>query len=369
MLGPKEPCIFCHERKCFRHQSGCDRCNKFCWICSSTKADENCGRCQRAAKKLLASGVASTSSTKYLRLSAIVNSTEALTCKDADKLLKNSGLNEKLIKNAAGGGAAGTAAYKRVAVAWASRLEREAQKGGDVRKLFATYKARGATSQSQRPGPPPPMSVPVAAQAVADLGEKRLVEPFSRDAPAVALAAVNELFLEASNGVTDPLVVAGLNRSKDYVQAEIVSKVRNPHTHRHGWKQSNVEWLEGFARREAKKAIKQVLGHSRAAVEERRAKEPPKKKRTRAKLVKSAAKVKKAKADRTYKNPRTGDTKNHFNGDRSRRDKARRLKLAFNKVEKYGPDACRPDEVRKHAEHKAHLEACAARYAARKGKK
>ena len=38
--------------------------------------------------------------------------------------------------------------------------------------------------------------------------------------------------------------------------------------------QKKIEALEAFARREAEKAIKRVLGRSRAAVEARRAKEP-----------------------------------------------------------------------------------------------
>ena len=274
MLGAKELCIFCHERKCLRHQPGCDRCNAFCWICRSTKADENCGRCQRAARKLLASTEKS-SKAKHLRLSAIVDGAESITRANANKLLKPSGVSEALISSAAGGGEAGTAAVKYAAVAFASFLHQKSEAGEDIQR----YYVRASTSRLEsRRKKPPVMPTPAAHEAVAQVGERRLVEPFNRDKPAVALAVVGELFLEASNGVTDPLVVADLNRAKEYVQSEVVRKVRNPRTHKHGWRKSAIEALEKSARADAEKAIKRVLGRSRAAVEERRAKEPPKKK-------------------------------------------------------------------------------------------
>ena len=123
------------------------------------------------------------------------------------------------------------------------------------------------------------MSAPVAAQAIADLGEGRLVEPFNRDKPAVALAVAAELFEAASKGEKDALVVAELSSANHRVNAFIVQQARRSTTHKHGWSQSKIEALENFARDEAKKAIKHVRARSRAAVEERRAKEPPKKKR------------------------------------------------------------------------------------------
>ena len=95
--------------------------------------------------------------------------------------------------------------------------------------------------------------------------------------------------------------------------------------------------------------------------------------RTRARLAKSAAKVKKAKADGTYKQRTTGDTKNHFTRVTKQCNRAYRVKLAYNKVERLGPGACRPHEVEKHAAYKARLEvskaATKAWNAARKAKK
>ena len=112
LLGPRQPCIICREPKCFRYQPSCDRCSSFCWMCHSTKADENCGRCQRATKKLLASTPTS-STNKHLRLSAIVKGTAGITSGEAGKLLSHSDLSERIIRDAAGRGAAGTAAPPR----------------------------------------------------------------------------------------------------------------------------------------------------------------------------------------------------------------------------------------------------------------
>ena len=165
------------------------------------------------------------------------------------------------------------------------------------------------------------------------------------------------------------MVLAGLSKALEVVNELIVERVRNERTHYHGWSASRIEALEGFARSEAKKAIRRVRASSRAAVAARQAKEPSKKRRTRERLDKSRAKGKKAKADGTYKNPRTGDTKNHFKYKTTVRDRGYRVKLAYNKVERYGPGACTDLEVERHAEHKKSLERIAASYAARKGKK
>ena len=323
LLGPRQPCIICREPKCFRYQPSCDRCSSFCWMCHSTKADENCGRCQRATKKLLASTPTS-STNKHLRLSAIVKGTAGITSGEAGKLLSHSDLSERIIRDAAGRGAAGTAAVKRAAVAFASSVHQKSEAGEDIER----YCVRPPKPQSKkRHGTK--MPTPAAHEAVAQVGEKRLVEPFNRDAPMVALAIVSELFLAASNGVTDPLVVADLNRAKDYVQADIVSKARNPHTHRHGWRTSRIEALERFARREAEKAIKRVLARSPAAVAARQAKERPKKKRARARQRASDAKIKTAKAKGTYKSRTSGDTKIHWKRAATHRDRKRRLKSAY----------------------------------------
>ena len=350
LLGPRQPCIICREPKCFRYQPSCDRCSSFCWMCHSTKADENCGRCQRATKKLLASTPTS-STNKHLRLSAIVKGTAGITSGEAGKLLSHSDLSERIIRDAAGRGAAGTAAVKRAAVAFASSVHQKSEAGEDIER----YCVRPPKPQSKkRHGTK--MPTPAAHEAVAQVGEKRLVEPFNRDAPMVALAIVSELFLAASNGVTDPLVVADLNRAKDYVQADIVSKARNPHTHRHGWRTSRIEALERFARREAEKAIKRVLARSPAAVAARQAKERPKKKRAREAKAAAKAKTKVAKKDGTYKNPRTGDTKKYFKQCKKHCNRMRYVRKAYNKVERYGPDACTDLEVERHAEHAAELE-------------
>ena len=371
MLGAVQPCIICREPRCLREQLACDRCNAFCWICCTTKADENCGRCQRAARKLLASTEKS-SKAKHLRLSAIVDGAESLTRDNAKKLLKPSGVSVALIFSAAGGGEAGASAYKRAALTFASMMQRVSQDGGDVKTLFASKKlgrkTRDSRSRKARRGGRS-MSAPVAAQAIADLGEGRLVEPFNRDKPAVALAVAAELFETASKGEKDALVVAELSSANHRVNAFIVQQARRSTTHKHGWSQSKIEALENFARDEAKKAIKHVRARSRAAVEERRAKEPPKKKRARAALAASKATTKVAKAKGTYKNPRTGDTKKHFKRQDTGRDRQYRARLAFNKVERHGAAACSPLEIERHAAHKKHLEACEARRAARKAKK
>ena len=165
------------------------------------------------------------------------------------------------------------------------------------------------------------------------------------------------------------MVLAGLSKALEVVNELIVERVRNERTHYHGWSASRIEALEGFARSEAKKAIRRVRASSRAAVAARQAKEPSKKRRTRERLDKSRAKGKKAKADGTYKNPRTGDTKKYFKQCKKHCNLSRYKRAAYNKVERYGPDACTDLEVERHAEHKKHLEACAARDAARKSKK
>ena len=133
----------------------------------------------------------------------------------------------------------------------------------------------------------------------------------------------------------------------------------------------SLEALERFARREAEKAIKRVLARSPAAVAARQAKERPKKKRARARQRASDAKIKTAKAKGTYKSRTSGDTKIHWKRAATHRDRKRRLKSAYNKVEKYGPGACTPDDIKKHAKHKKILEKTLATYhAARKeGKK
>ena len=56
LLGPRQPCIICREPTCLREQLACDKCNKFCWICSSTKADENCDRWALAGRRRRAPG-------------------------------------------------------------------------------------------------------------------------------------------------------------------------------------------------------------------------------------------------------------------------------------------------------------------------
>ena len=191
------------------------------------------------------------------------------------------------------------------------------------------------------------------------------------DVPADCLAIAAELVSEASREVSDPLVMADLSSTLERVYGKIVQKVRNSHTHSHGWKRSSIEALEAFARDEAKKAIRMVLARSRAAVEARRAKERPKKKRARARQRASDAKIKTAKAKGTYKSRTSGDTKIHWKRAATHRDRKRRLKSAYNKVEKYGPGACTPDDIKKHAKHKKILEKTLATYhAARKeGKK
>ena len=375
MLGAVQPCIICYHKGCLRHNPACDRCSSFCWMCRTTKADDNCDRCLRAAKKLVDRGEIPSHYFRAALLAAVVAGPEGITYRDADKLLKRSGLSAYVIRDAAGGGEAGGLAVKRAAVAFASSMHQKSQDGEDLEDYFVTSKSRSVPTAKLKTvrRSANAMTTPAAHEVVAQVGEKRLVEPFNRDAPAVALAAVSELFFEASNGVTDPLVVADLNRTKDYVQSEIVRKLRNPSTHRHGWRKSAIEALEKSARADAEKAIRRVLARSRAAVEAQRAKERPKKTKKRQKLAESAAKIKKAKADGTYKRRATGDTKIHWNRKAALRDYFRRVKSAFNKLEKYGPAACTQLDIARHAEHKAHLEYCAAKNAAtsaaRKGKK
>ena len=373
MLGAVQPCIICYHKGCLRHNPACDRCSSFCWMCRTTKADDNCDRCLRAAKKLVDRGEIPSHYFRAALLAAVVAGPEGITYRDADKLLKRSGLSAYVIRDAAGGGEAGGLAVKRAAVAFASSMHQKSQDGEDLEDYFVTSKSRSVPTAKLKTvrRSANAMTTPAAHEVVAQVGEKRLVEPFNRDAPMVALAIVSELFLAASNGVTDPLVVADLNRAKDYVQADIVSKARNPHTHRHGWRTSRIEALERFARREAEKAIKRVLARSPAAVAARQAKERPKKKRARARQRASDAKIKTAKAKGTYKSRTSGDTKIHWKRAATHRDRKRRLKSAYNKVEKYGPGACTPDDIKKHAKHKKILEKTLATYhAARKeGKK
>ena len=332
--GALHKCLLCNQPGCERHEPCCPRCRTNCWLCGTVKAVENCDRCVRMASRELKMLKRATGNTiRVERLDVISVGAEALKSKDAQKLLKNSGLNEKVIRNAAGGGEAGTKALKDAALVWVSKLEQVYRGGGDVRKFCEI--ARGDKEHLADLLP-----TPAAFDAVDAFATRRGIEPMYRDVPAESLAIAAELVAEAGREVTDALVLADLTRALAKVNGKIVQKVHNSYTHYHGWRASKIEALEAFARREAEKAIKLVLSRSRAAVEARRAKERPKKKRMRALNAKSKAKIKKAKAEGTYKHSRTGDTKKHFKKRKNQRDRLKRMRLAYNKVERPGPGAC-----------------------------
>ena len=354
--GALHICLLCNQPGCLRHEPCCPRCRTNCWLCGTVEAVENCARCVRMASRELKKLKKPTGNTiRVERLDVISVGAAGLKRKDAQKLLKNSGLNEKVIKNAAGGGAAGALAYNRAALAWVSKLEQVHREGKDVREFCEIARGHRWTANCQelvchR------LPAPAAFDAVDAFATRRGIEPMYGDVPADCLAIAAELVSEASREVSDPLVMADLSSTLERVYGKIVQKVRNSHTHSHGWKRSSIEALEAFARDEAKKAIRMVLARSRAAVEARRAKERPKKKRARVRLAKSEAKIKKAKADGTYKNPRTGDTKKYFKQCKKHCNRMRYVRKAYNKVERYGPDACTDLEVERHAEHAAELE-------------
>ena len=361
VLGPAHNCFICGQPLCFRTEPNCEGCGKKCFLGCGAKAPENCRACVRTSRILLRERTKHKSDPMTVRLKLIVHGTAAVTYKEAEQLLKRSGLSAGRVCAAAGGGAAGTKAVKEAALVFASKMQEVFQNGRSVTELYVTTKKKPATSLTMASYTP--MTAPAAIDAVDASLKKRGIEPMYGDAPADCLATAAELFAEAGDGVTDALVLAGLSKALEVVNELIVERVRNERTHYHGWSASRIEALEGFARSEAKKAIRRVLARSRAAVDARRAKERPKKKQARVRLAKSSAKIKKAKADGTYKRRATGDTKIHWNRKAALRDCFRRVKSAFNKVEKYGPAACTPLEIDRHAQHKAHLEACAARNA------
>ena len=140
-------------------------------------------------------------------------------------------------------------------------------------------------------------------------------------------------------------------------------------THAHGWDRSVIESLERFTRDETNRAISRVLARAPEAVAERQAKAPPKKKLKRAKSKKRKAAIK----DGTHvpKFRCTGDDKKIVTKKRKERGRRRDVKDAYNKVEKYGPDACWPHEVAKHAEYEARAKKIKAKDEARRasGKK
>ena len=370
--GPEGPnvggalhfCLLCNQPCCLRHQPCCDEpCGKMCFLGCGVEAPGNCDRCVRKAARDLRTAQ---HPARALRL-RIITTTNGITSREAEKMLKHSGLSVRLIRQAAGRGKAGTAAVKDAALVFASAMERDSQNGKDIRQRYVTL--RRPTMSLVKDGIHPSMPAPDAIAAVDVVANRRGTEPMYADVPAETLAIAAEVFAEAADGVHDALVLADLSNALALVNGLIVDKVRKTRTHHHGWRASRIESLEAFARDEAKKAIRRVLARSRAAVEARRAKERPKKKRARARQRASEAKIKTAKAKGTYKNPRTGDTKNHFKYKTTVRDRGYRVKLAYNKVERYGPGTCTDLEVERHAEHKKSLERIAASYAARKGKK
>ena len=348
--GALHICLLCNQPGCLRHEPCCPRCRTNCWLCGAVEAVENCDRCVRmASRELKKLKDAKVKTIRVERLAVITVGAAGIKSGNAQKLLKNSGLNEKVIKNAAGGSEAGKLAYKSAALVWVSKLEQVYRGGGDVRKFCEI--ARGDKEHRADLLP-----TPAAFDAVDAFATRRGIEPMYGDVPADCLAIAAELVSEASREVSDPLVMADLSSTLERVYGKIVQKVRNSHTHSHGWKRSSIEALEAFARDEAKKAIRMVLARSRAAVEARRAKERPKKKRARARQRASEAKIKTAKAKGTYKNPRTGDTKKYFKQCKKHCNRMRYVRKAYNKVERYGPDACTDLEVERHAEHAAELE-------------
>lgn len=373
--GALHICLLCNKPRCLRHKACCDEpCGKMCFLGCGVEAPENCDRCVRKKSRELAKLKEGGNKTiRVKRLYVITAGAAGINITVAREILKPSGLNEKCIRLGAGGGDAGALALKEAAVVFASAMERVSENGGGaaVRQCYVTkarVTVRSRTSR-HRTMYTSALSAPDALEAIGALATKRQGEPMYGDQPNEALAAAAELFQEAMDDQTDALVAADLLKAHDRVNGIIVQRVRSRATHAHGWDRSAIEALEGCARDEAKKAIRRVLARSRAAVEARQANEGPKKRKTREGLVTSRAKVKKAKAKGAYKNPRTGDTKKHFKYKTTQRDRERRVREAYSKVERKGPGACTDLEVERHAEHKKHLEACAARNAARKGKK
>ena len=348
--GALHICLLCNQPGCERHETCCPRCRTNCWLCGTVEAAENCDRCVRMASREFKKLKKATGNTiRVKRLDVISAGAAALKSKDAQKLLKNSGLNEKVIINAAGGGEAGQLAHKRAALVWVSKLERVYQEGRDVRK-FCELAIGDQVHVCHR------LPAPAAFDAVDAFATRRWIEPMYGDIPSECLAIAAELVAEAGREVTDALVLADLSNVLELVHGKIVQKVYNSRTHDHGWKQSNIESLEGFARDEAKKAIRRVLARSRAAVAAREAKVSPKKKRMRLVIAKSKAKIKKAKAEGTYKHSRTGDTKKYFKNCKKNKNLARRRREAYSKVERLGPGACTQREIDRHAEYKARRE-------------
>ena len=372
--GALHKCLLCGQRRCLRHEACCNEpCGKMCFLGCGVEAPENCERCVRKASRELAKlkgrWRGALSAMRAKRLGVIKVGAAGITVTLAREILKPSSLIEDLIRDAAGGGEAGALAFKEGAVIFASAMEKVSQAGGDVRKYYP--KAPKNQGHTERRGGAHKIPAPAAIAAVDAVATNRVMEPMYADVPAETLTIVTELFAEAGHGVKDALVLADLLNKLEYVNGLIVKKVRSSRTHHHGWRTSKIEALEAFARAEAEKAIKLVLSRSRAAVAARQAKEPPKKKRARAARRASEAKKKAAKAKGTYKNPHTGDTKKYFKQVKKQVNLLRKRRAAYNKVERKGPGACSDLEVRRHAEHKKHLETCAAFDAVRRasGKK
>ena len=349
--GALHNCLLCHQPGCERHEPCCPRCRTNCKLCGTVKAVENCDRCvRRASRELAKLKEGGNKSMRVKRLHVITAGAAGINITVAREILKPSGLPPSVIFKAAGGGAAGTKAVNSAAVVFASKLEQVFREGGDVTKCFITTKKKSSCKK----GVPIGMTAPVAIDAVHAVATRRAMEPMYGDVPADCLATAAELFAEAGDGVTDALVLAGLSKALEVVNELIVERVRDARTHYHGWSASRIEALEGFARSEAKKAIRRVLARSRAAVDARRAKQPRKKKIQRAKDAKRRAAMKAG--THVPKRRLNGDSKIHFKRGMTVRDRKRRLKSAYNKVEKYGPGACTPDDIKKHAAHKKILE-------------
>ena len=362
VLGPVHNCTICNQPLCYRFQPCCSKCAENCWLCGTVKADENCDRCRRAARKLLAS-TGKGAAGKHARLSAIVRGAEGISQSDARKLLKHSGYPNKRIYEAAGGGAAGNKALKRAALVWSSKMQQVSQNGGNVLDYYAPRQL-APHSHSLVITNPRAMTASVAIDAVGGVKKTRWMEPIQADVPAKCLAIAAELIDKAGNGVTDALILADLANSLKYVRGAIVEKVQKRRTHAHGWDRTVIESLERFARDETNRAISRVLARAPEAVAERQAKAPPKKKLRRAKSKKRKAAMK----DGTHvpKFRCTGDTKKIVTKKRKERDQRRVVKDAYNKVEKYGADACYPHEVAKHAEYEARAKKVKAKDEARR---
>ena len=378
VLGDRYPCYRCHAHKCTKGQILCENCHGKCLVCQKTPAAEICAPCAVAKKKTYEEQRSRHGEPHALHKLLAYGSADAFA-QDAKTVLRMLSLPERPIREAAGGGSAGGFAVKRAAVATSAWL---AEKTGAERQYISL--TRGRKPAKTHLGRPQTrrlrtdvgrvrvgrsrhrISTSQALTAVDAIGGSRAMVPAISDVPLHALTIASEYVEERlGRGDLDAVTYAKVANTVGYVHEAIVSRARRQ------MRSGHVETLETFARAEAERAVTAVLGdrrlpQNRAA---RHAAETPKKRKAREKLEGHRAKRKASIADGTHKPVKTGDTKNYFKTQAKFRDRHYQKKLAYNKVERLGPGACRPHEVEKHAAYKAMLEEKKARNAARKGKK